>query len=114
MSGGSATAHLWLPSIPHCLQFFNVEYEWEDQPEDGNGWDDPGAGGVLYLTSIEWITDSYPIRSSIEVPRGAWDATVGDFGKTLHQALCEAINDEAHTSYYEDDYYDPAEWSDWE
>lgn len=114
MSGGSARACLWLPSIPHCLHWFDVEYEWEDYPEQGNGWDDPGAGGVFYLTSVTWLTEERPPRYGIEVPRTAWDARVGDFGKTLHDAICESISDDAHADYWTDDYFDAAEWSYWE
>jgi hypothetical protein len=114
MSGGSARACLWLPSIPHCLHWFDVEYEWEDYPEQGNGWDDPGAGGVFYLTSVTWLTEERPPRYGLDVPKTAWDAMVGDNGKTLHQAICDDITDDVHAAYYEGDSYEDYDFSDYD
>lgn len=110
MRGGNARACLWLPSMPDRLQWFDVEYEWEEYPEQGNGWDDPGAGGSFYLTSVTGLTEEHPPKFGIEVPRAALEARVAAGGKTLDEAICDNILEDAYQTYYGGDFYDPVEW----
>lgn len=110
MSGGTAYASVWLPIMPMSLQFFEVDYEWEDYPSQGNGWDDPGEGGVIYLTRVTWLNDRFPmlhdrIAYGIEVPKHALDAMCG-LKTTLHEALCASVSEDAQQSFYEDAYYE--------
>lgn len=114
MSGGTAFASVWLPIMPMSLQFFEVEYEWEEYPEQGNGWDDDGSGGQIYLTRVTWLNDAVPLKLDriaygLEVPRHALDAMCG-LKTTLHEALCASVLEDAQKDYYEGDIYE--DWDD--
>jgi hypothetical protein len=109
MSGSTAYASVWLPIMPMAIQFFEVDYEWEDYPEP-SGWDDPGTGGVIYLTRCTWLNDQFSdigdrVSYGIEVPRHALDATCG-LKTTLHDALCASVIEDAQQSYIEDASYE--------
>lgn len=114
MSGGTAYASVWLPIMPMSIQFFEVEYEWEDYPSQGNGRDDDGDAGQIYLTRVTWLNDAVPLKVDriaygLEVPRHALDAMCG-LKTTLHEALCASVIEDAQQSYHEDSYYDDADY----
>lgn len=99
---------------PH---WFRVEYEWEERPESGNGWDDPGSGGIIYFTEIEWLDGFRPTLGGLTVHKCLWDMKWFGDDKSLAERLESDALTQAHEDYYNDgpdDYYNPDEWYYWE
>jgi len=108
--GGEVTVALWFPEIGSHHEYFRVEYDWEEYPEQGNGWDDPGSGGVINIQSVEWLIDFRPVVGGIMVHRCLWDRKWYGDDLTLAERIEREANEQVHQDYYEDDFYDPDEW----